>query len=94
MYATSHGTRYPTGASARGGGVNFSVFSRHATRMWPTLYAGPLDELPLQVIELDPVPNRTFFFWHVFVDGARPGLYYTWRADGPSDTRRSGCRSG
>jgi len=92
MYRVSPGNRYPTGATARDEGINFSVFSRHATRVWLQLYTGPSEPRPVQIIELDPVENRTFFFWHVFVEGAVPGLYYTWRADGPADTRETGCR--
>jgi glycogen operon protein len=72
--------------------VNFSVFSRHATAVTLLLYEGPEDPSPLQAISLDPVHNRTFFFWHVLVDGARAGLWYTWRVDGPGDTARTGFR--
>ncbi|HLF11544.1 MAG TPA: isoamylase, partial [Gammaproteobacteria bacterium] len=77
------GHRFPTGATANANGVNFSVFSRHATRMWLRLYRARKDAEPLIEIELDPRINRTFFFWHVFVAGASAGLYYTWCADGP-----------
>ncbi len=42
------------------------------------------------MIELSPAENRTFFFWHVFVEGLRPGVCYTWRVDGPADTQRDG----
>jgi glycogen operon protein len=79
------GDRFPFGATALPGGVNFSVFSRHATRMWLALYSGATDERPITEFELDPLEHRTYFCWHVFVVGARPGWYYTWRADGPND---------
>jgi len=86
------GEPYPAGASLAPGGVNFSVFSRNATAVSLVLYAAAGDATPLQVIELDPVHNRTFFFWHVHVAGARAGLWYAWRVDGPDDTARTGYR--
>lgn len=92
MFEIRPGQHLPAGASAHDEGVNFSVFCRGATHMWLQLYAGPEDAEPLQVIELDAQQHRTFFFWHVFLVGARPGICYTWRADGPADTSVSGCR--
>ena len=79
------GSRLPLGAEASAGGVNFAIFSRHATRLWLRLYRGATDPYPVMEIELDPRRHRTYDFWHVFVAGARPGWFYTWRADGPSD---------
>ena len=79
------GDRFPNGATAWPGGVNFSVFSRRATRVWLRLYRGATDPKPLVEIELDPRVHRTYSWWHVFVTGAQAGWYYTWRADGPSE---------
>ena len=91
-YPVRPGDGFPAGATVTAAGINFSVFSRHATSVALVLYRSPADRTPLQVIELDPVHNRTFFFWHVLVEGARPGLWYTWRVDGPGDTARTGFR--
>jgi isoamylase len=91
-YRTRPGSRYPFGAKADREGVNFSVFSRHATWVELLLYERCDSAAPFQVIPLDPQVNRTFFFWHVFVEGLRPGRPYAWRADGPRDTRRTGFR--
>lgn len=85
------GQRLPPGAAVTANGVNFSVFSRHATRLWLRLYADAQAAEPLIEIELDPRVHRTFFFWHVFVAGADPGLYYAWRAEGP-DIPEQGLR--
>jgi glycogen operon protein len=79
------GDRLPFGATALDDGVNFCVFSRHATRVWLRLYRGETDAEPVLEVELDAREHRTYFCWHVLVVGARPGWYYTWRADGPSD---------
>ncbi|MEW6530237.1 MAG: glycogen debranching protein GlgX [Thermodesulfobacteriota bacterium] len=86
------GTRYPLGASWRAQGTNFSIFSRHATSVELLLYEHADSPNPLQVIKLDPSLNRTFFFWHVYVVGLPTGIHYTWKVDGPGDTRSSGFR--
>jgi isoamylase len=79
------GQHFPLGATAARDGVNFSIFSARATRVWLRLYRTAYDTAPATEIELDRRLNRTFAFWHVFVEGARAGWYYTWRADGPND---------
>jgi glycogen operon protein len=79
------GARLPLGASVRHDGVNFAVYSPHATRVWLRLYHGPMDAEPLAEIELDGPAHRTYGFWHVFVAGACAGWLYTWRADGPNE---------
>ncbi|MFO7287982.1 MAG: glycogen debranching protein GlgX [Gammaproteobacteria bacterium] len=84
-FRTSPGKRLPGGATAGPGGVNFSLYSRRATRVSLVLYADERSPEPLDVIDLDPDENRTFFFWHVFVHDIGPGLYYTWRVDGPHE---------
>jgi isoamylase len=89
-YGLRPGSRFPAGATALPDGVNFCVFSRDATRMELLLYAAADSAEPFQVIALGPQANRTFFFWHVFVESLAPGTYYTWRAHGPGDTRETG----
>ncbi|HEU4616792.1 MAG TPA: glycogen debranching protein GlgX [Gammaproteobacteria bacterium] len=89
-YATRPGSRFPSGAMPLSDGVNFSIFSRHATRVELLLYATPESEKPFQIVELEPDVNRTFFFWHVFVEGLPLGTCYTWRMQGPTDIAESG----
>ncbi|HEX5421275.1 MAG TPA: isoamylase, partial [Gammaproteobacteria bacterium] len=79
------GSRLPGGATPGPDGVNFSLFSRNAARVTLLLYEDGRAGNVLAAIELDPAVHRTFFFWHVFVVGARPGLYYTWKVEGPND---------
>ncbi|HEU4617411.1 MAG TPA: glycogen debranching protein GlgX [Gammaproteobacteria bacterium] len=78
------GKRLPGGATPGPNGINFSLFSRCATGVQLLLYDDARAADPFQVIDLDPAVNRTFFFWHVFVVGAKPGLFYTWRVHGPN----------
>ncbi len=91
-FRLSPGSRYPTGAFWDGKGTNFSVFSRHATAVELVLYERAENPAPIRVIKLDPRTNRTFFFWHVYLEGLGPGIHYTWRMDGPNDIRSSGHR--
>src|SRR3990172_8667219 len=91
-YATRPGSRFPPGATALADGVNFCVFSRHATRVELLLYAEASSAEPFQVVALSPDPNRSFSFWHVFVEGLPVGTWYTWRVDGPEDRMETGRR--
>ncbi len=91
-FTVKKGERYPLGAICYKNGANFCIFSRHAEKVELILYEGPESLNPIEVIELDPHENRDFFFWNVFVEGVRPGMAYTWRADGPDDTKVSGFR--
>ena len=75
----------PLGATWSHDGVNFSLFSRHATGVELLLFEGVDDTRPSRVIRLDPGANRTYFYWHVFVPGLRPGQLYGYRVDGPFD---------
>ncbi|ALL70560.1 Glycogen debranching enzyme (plasmid) [Paraburkholderia caribensis MBA4] len=61
--------------------MNFCVFCRNAVSVELLLYAAPDSPLPFQTIALKPEHNRTFFYWHVFVEGLRAGVYYTWRVN-------------
>jgi glycogen operon protein len=41
-----------------------------------------------RVIPIDPVTNRTYHYWHVFVPGVQAGQLYGYRVYGPSDPAR------
>jgi len=81
-YSTRPGTRFPPGATWTEKGANFSVFSRDATRAELLLYDAADSVEPIQIIALDPDTNRSYFFWHVFVEGLPAATHYTWRMDG------------
>ncbi|HKC41197.1 MAG TPA: glycogen debranching protein GlgX [Gemmatimonadales bacterium] len=82
---TAEGSSSPLGAACVREGVNFSVFSRHATSVELLLFEGVDDARPSRVIRLDPRIHRTYFYWHVFVPGVRHGQLYGYRVDGPFD---------
>ena len=86
--ASDEGRSFPLGATVLGDGVNFSVFSREASRVDLLLFDDPAAAHPARVIELDPRSHRTYHYWHVFVPGIRPGQVYAYRAAGPFDPAR------
>jgi glycogen operon protein len=57
----------PLGAAPSANGVNFSVFSRHATGVQLLLFEGVDDTNAARVIRLDASVHRTYHYWHVFV---------------------------
>jgi isoamylase len=90
-YPVRPGRRYPPGASINDEGINFSLYSRHATGATLLLYEAG-EDAPFQVIDLDPEVNHTFFSWHVEVVDLPPGTRYAWRLDGPWDPVHHGWR--
>ena len=79
------GSCSPLGATPSDDGVNFSVFSKHATGVQLLLFDRVDDPRPARIIRLDPAVNRTYHYWHVFVPGIRPGQLYGYRVEGPFD---------
>jgi len=75
----------PLGATPSPDGVNFSVFSRHATGVRLLLFERVDDARATRVVKLDPSANRTYYYWHVFVPGVRPGQLYGYQVEGPLD---------
>ena len=92
-YPVTRGHRFPPGATVGDKGTNFSLFSRHATAVQLLLYEFPDSSSSFQTIDLHPVENRDFFFWHVFLEGmtGQEKISFTWRVDGP-DNGDPGCR--
>lgn len=79
MTELGQGTSTPPGAQADAHGINFSVFSAHATRIELCLFDDDGNEQRL------PLPGRTGNWWHGFLPDGRPGLRYGFRAHGPFD---------
>ncbi len=75
------GTPVPLGPTIDGTGVNFAVYSEHATRIDICLYESGNDT-PSRTVTL---PERTNFVWHGWIDGAQAGARYGIRAHGPYD---------
>jgi isoamylase len=78
---------HPLGATIVDGGVNFSVFSRGATGVELLLFDREDDQRPRRVIQIDPVANRNYHYWHIFVPEVQAGQIYGLRVHGPNDLR-------
>jgi isoamylase len=76
------GLPFPLGATVQPGGVNFSVFSKNCTGVELLLFDAHDDPYPARVVPLDPRRNKTFYYWHGFVPGVRPGQLYGYRVHG------------
>ena len=73
------GRSAPLGATSYGGGVNFALFSAHATTVELCLFDAD-GQKELQRIVL---PQKTDNIWHGFLPDAEPGLIYGYRVHGP-----------
>jgi isoamylase len=82
------GSSSPLGATLCRDGVNFSVFSRHATGLELLLFDHVDAAKPTRVIRIDAAANRTYHYWHVFVPSLKAGQIYGYRAEGPWDPAR------
>lgn len=80
----SAGTYYPLGATVGPDGVNFALFSEHATAVFLLLFDRP-DGEPTDVI---PVSSCTRRIWHVLVHGLRPGTLYGYKVQGDYEPGR------
>jgi len=76
------GYPYPLGATWMGNGVNFAIFSEHATGIELCLFDN------IEATEENfriPLTERTNQIWHVFLPDAGPGQLYDFRVAGPYD---------
>ena len=76
MIATAPGTPFPLGASLAPDGVNFAVYSKHSDAFNLLLFDHAESVRPSKIIPLDPKRNRTFHYWHIFVQGLKRGQHY------------------
>jgi glycogen operon protein len=82
---TTKGRSSPLGATVSRQGANFSVYSKHATGIELLLFDRADDARPSRVIRIDPLTNRTYHYWHVFVPGVKAGQLYGYRVAGAFD---------
>jgi isoamylase len=80
-FGVRRGTPLPFGPTVRPGGVNFSIYARHADAVSLAIFAPGLAE-PLVAFPLDPRYNRTGDVWHVFLKDVRQGAEFGWMMDG------------
>jgi isoamylase len=75
------GHPFPLGATWTGRGVNFALFSAHATKVELCLF----DDAGKRELERIELPEYTDEVWHGFLPDARPGTIYGYRVHGPYD---------
>ncbi|MDR3510307.1 MAG: glycogen debranching protein GlgX [Caulobacteraceae bacterium] len=73
------GSPTPRGATYDGGGVNFALFSAHATRVELCLF----DPQAREEIARITMPDYTDQIFHAYVEGLQPGQVYGYRVYGP-----------
>jgi isoamylase len=73
------GKPYPLGATWDGEGVNFSIFSEHASKVELCLF----DPAGRRQTHMVILPEQTDQVWHGYLPEARPGLLYGYRVFGP-----------
>jgi glycogen operon protein len=88
QFRVQKGRAHPLGATPDENGTNFSLYSENATAVQLLLFDAHDDVEPFQIIDFDPVWNMTFHFWHVYVEGLKPGAHYVYRIDGPRDVNQ------
>jgi isoamylase len=76
------GKSYPLGATWDGAGVNFSLFSEHATKVELCLFDSPEATAESQRIAL---PEQAEQVWHAYLPGIAPEQLYGYRVHGPYD---------
>ena len=76
------GYPYPLGATWTGVGVNFAIFSAHASRVELCLFDSPEATKETARVVL---PEQTDEVWHGFLPDARPNQLYGYRVHGPYD---------
>ncbi|XP_058087449.1 isoamylase 3, chloroplastic isoform X2 [Magnolia sinica] len=85
----SPGQSFPLGASELENGINFAIFSQHASLVTLCLSVperGKIQDVDAAMVEikLDPRINKTGDIWHICVeDLPRSGVLYGYRIDGP-----------
>ncbi len=78
------GKPYPLGATWDGTGVNFGLYSEHATGVELCLY----DRRTRKETARLPLAEQTAFVWHAYIPGLQPGQLYGYRVNGPWEPAR------
>jgi glycogen operon protein len=81
MHRFSDGAPAPLGAVWDGKGVNFALFSQHATAVELCLFEQAGERETIRIA----MRGRTDNVWHIYVEGLTPGQLYGYRVHGPYD---------
>ena len=78
-----NGSPLPLGASLCKDGVNFSIYSKDATKVVLYLFEKENSKTYYKSYELNPEENKTGDIWHIFVPELKAGCLYLYKVDGP-----------
>ena len=78
-----NGSPLPLGASLCKDGVNFSIYSKDATKVVLYLFEKENSKTYYKSYELNPEENKTGDIWHIFVPELKAGSLYLYKVDGP-----------
>ncbi|MCF6186700.1 MAG: glycogen debranching protein GlgX [Desulfobulbaceae bacterium] len=90
MILNRSGSPEPLGATVTAQGINFALFSRHATAVILVIEQGKDEKTVQKEFALDPVLNKTGDVWHCLLCGGSSALRYGYRLAGPHDPEGSG----
>lgn len=79
LFKIGGGLPTPYGATLTRGGVNFALFSKHASGVTLCLFSADGKTETAQI----NLPERTGDVWHGFIDGLKTGQLYGYRVHGP-----------
>lgn len=79
------GQPFPLGATWDGKGVNFALYSEHATGVELCLFDHSDDETEAHKIKFT---EYTHLVWHMYVPGLKPGQLYGFRVHGPFEPEK------
>lgn len=82
MTRLTPGLAAPLGAYFDGNGINFTLFSAHATQVELCLFDEQHREIRL------PLPARSGDIWHGYLAGGKPGQRYGYRVHGPFEPQQ------
>lgn len=85
------GSSYPLGPTIYSEGVNFSIFCRNGLSVSLLFFNGIDDVEPCRVVELNRDYNRSYHYWHTFVQGVKTGQLYGYRINGPFEPMQGHC---
>lgn len=78
QYKSYRGKSFPLGSSYDGKGVNFALFSANALKVEVCIF----NESGSEEIERYEINERTDNIWHIYLEGAKPGVVYGYRVYG------------
>jgi isoamylase len=77
------GQSYPLGATVFPNGTNFCLFTKNASAVELILFDQEDRRYPSHTFRLSPHNNKTFYYWHIFLEGVTHGQFYGWKVHGP-----------